>query len=165
MYLYEIFCRMFFLEMIASKRKLVLEDLEDFEQRSRRYWEGRVDGESKKDEVDPMDEDMELELKEIMKNEDLEDGEDFTITVFETKKEPETANTTDEQIADTEEIELPYEEKEEVQEEENNKVDEPIVEEPMEDEEAEAEAEDQGEVEVNEESNDNEDSKENLDNN
>ncbi|CAG7675608.1 unnamed protein product [Allacma fusca] len=81
-------------EMISSKRKLVLEDLEEFEQRSRRYWESRVDGDAapKRAEVDPMDEDMEFELKEIMKREDMsEEVEDFTVTVFETSKdEPES---------------------------------------------------------------------------
>jgi len=72
--------------MIADKRKLVLEDLEDYEQRSKRYWEGRVAGRASKRRIDPMDQDIEDELNEIMKTEDLpvvgDDGEDFTITVF-----------------------------------------------------------------------------------
>ncbi|CAL8092988.1 unnamed protein product [Orchesella dallaii] len=81
-------------ELIASKRKLVLEDLEDFEQRSKRYWERRLDGRETR-KADPMDEDIEEELKEIMKTDDLTgddelpveaevDGEveDFKVTVF-----------------------------------------------------------------------------------
>ena len=80
--------------MIANKRKLVLEDLEEFEQRSKRYWENRTEGDSvnRRVEVDAMDEDMEFELKEIMKREDMNDeAEDFTVTVIQTSnKEQET---------------------------------------------------------------------------
>lgn len=74
-------------EMISHKRKLVLEDLEDYEQRSKRYWEGRVAGDRRTmgRRIDPMDADMEDELHEIMKSDDLpalDEGEDFTVTVF-----------------------------------------------------------------------------------
>lgn len=79
-------------ELIANKRKLVLEDLEDFEQRSKRYWERRLDGRETR-KADPMDEDIEAELKEIMKNDELTAEEempgetdreavDFKVTVF-----------------------------------------------------------------------------------
>lgn len=57
-------------ELIANKRKLVLEDLEDYEERSKRYWERRLDGRETR-RADPMDEDIEEELKEIMKTENL----------------------------------------------------------------------------------------------
>lgn len=95
-------------ELIASKRKLVLEDLDDFEQRSKRYWERRLDGRETR-RADPMDEDIEEELKEIMKNDELigeedmadvdvdpegeVDGEvmDFKVTVF-TSNELNTNN-------------------------------------------------------------------------
>lgn len=63
-------------ELIASKRKLVLEDLDDFEQRSKRYWERRLDGRETR-RADPMDEDIEEELKEIMKNDELTGEEDM----------------------------------------------------------------------------------------
>ncbi|ODN04444.1 Pinin [Orchesella cincta] len=65
-------------ELIASKRKLVLEDLEDFEQRSKRYWERRLDGRETR-RADPMDEDIEEELKEIMKTDDLTGDEDLAV--------------------------------------------------------------------------------------
>lgn len=67
-------------ELIASKRKLVLEDLDDFEQRSKRYWERRLDGRETR-RADPMDEDIEAELKEIMKNDDLTGEEDLPADV------------------------------------------------------------------------------------
>jgi hypothetical protein len=47
--------------------------LEDYEQRSKRYWEGRVAGRSASRRIDPMDADIEDELHEIMKNDDIVD--------------------------------------------------------------------------------------------
>jgi hypothetical protein len=75
-------------EMIASKRKLILEDLDMYEEKSKRYWERRLDGHDfRRAEVHPMDQDIEDELKELMKNEELAEvtmteADDFTITVF-----------------------------------------------------------------------------------
>lgn len=82
--------------MISHKRKLVLDDLEDYEQRSKRYWEGRMAGRPSNRKIDPMDADIEYELDEIMKNEDIDvplEGEDFTITVFTNDDEPRSSFT------------------------------------------------------------------------
>jgi len=83
-------------EMIASKRKLVLEDLESYEEKSKRYWERRLDGHDfRRAEVHPMDQDIEDELKELMKNEELAEvtevtteAEDFTVTVYQSPEKP-----------------------------------------------------------------------------
>lgn len=58
-------------KLIAKKRKLVLEELEDFEQRSKRYWGMRLDG-RETCHPHPMDEDVEEELREIMEIENLD---------------------------------------------------------------------------------------------
>jgi len=58
--------------MIVNKRKLVFEDLDMYEERSRRYWDQRLDegvGDLKRMKVDPLDANMEDELKELMKGE------------------------------------------------------------------------------------------------
>jgi hypothetical protein len=111
--------------MIANKRKLVLEDLEDYEQRSKRYWEGRVAGRTSTKRIDPMDEDIEEELNEIMKTDDLptiaDEVEDFTITVFtEEKKSPKSENNGFGSPEKEETIEVKVEEIKEEMEEEND---------------------------------------------
>lgn len=76
--------------MVAKQRKVVLEDLESYEERSKRYFEKKISGTTtRRDHVDPMDEDIEDELREIMKNDDkllmettdVGEVEDFTVTV------------------------------------------------------------------------------------
>ena len=55
-----------------------------YEQRSKRYWEQRLDGRERRGSAEHFDVDMEEELKEVMKTDDtvqLPDGEDFTVTV------------------------------------------------------------------------------------
>jgi hypothetical protein len=53
--------------MIVNKRKLVFEDLDTYEQRSKRYWDQRLDGGDPKN-IDPLDADIEDELMELMKD-------------------------------------------------------------------------------------------------
>lgn len=51
---------------------MVLEDLDNYEQRSKRYWERRIDGQDvRKLEMDPVDGDIEEELKAIMKSNEV----------------------------------------------------------------------------------------------
>jgi hypothetical protein len=78
-----------FTEMIVNKRKLVLSELESAEEQNKRYWERRLDvsvteQDVGKNTVDPLDADMEDELRALMRNDSF--NEDPNTSVIEHKE-------------------------------------------------------------------------------
>ena len=96
--------------MIVNKRKIVFEDLETYEQRSKRYWDQRLDGrDTKRMNIDPLDANIEDELKELMRGEEqildvLKDVDDSAV-FQEIESSPKVANGTGQESLKVEETE------------------------------------------------------------
>jgi len=83
--------------MIVNKRKLVLSELENYEEQSRRYWEHNLDGQdSGRPTVDALDANMEDELKALMKD-DIFGNDDLrnvvSVLIENKERKPKTPST------------------------------------------------------------------------